>query len=582
MKRLRPSETMFSPSDSDSDTAVKSTKRSDASYPPVHPNPHSKDEKTNVIGSPSPHQPDTLEEYMSSLQPPAANSKFIRVSKHLSTGSTSSDEEFTPLFIAPSESIAQVPNPNDNQKQLTLSAVDYSSQSLPLVNRVTFTPPAHIETNPRRIAVQMASLHATIRNGCAPVLSSFSDTSPPTPRKLSEALSTNFPTLTPIQAVSLSHILSGRDVVAIAQTGSGKTIAYALPLLTHAVAQKGSSRGGNGPIGLVLSPTRELAIQISDVLNEYGKCISISACCVVGGVPKYEQYKQIRDSGAAIIVCTPGRLIDMLRMRACRMSRCSFVVMDEADRMLDLGFGPQVLTLLSQIRPDAQRTLFSATMPKFVQRLVADVLKDPVQILLTGANYQKIPMVASSVTDCFLNFENDSIRKEWLMEHLPNFVREGLLIIFCSTRGDSAGLANTIRARGTPVACIHGETEQSDREDFLRMFRANELPILVTTDVAARGLDIDDVRNVINYGCAKSWEWHVHRCGRTGRASRKGNAYTLMDQSNQNDISFANEAANILRREKRDIPKALAYLQELSGNSNRESQKRNKAKRQKR
>lgn len=570
MKRRRPCPNIFSVSDSDDQDSPSNNSRLKSK---VSSSPNDPVDSTSTIENPSLIQPDSLDTFMNALP---SSSSFPSISRPMKSdpqpSSKFSNDESLPVSNSAISSRSNSPTANevsqtghdkDNQPQ-TLTPVDFSSQPLPPFSRLEFLPPSHLEMDSSETKGSIIALRATVRNGSAPILSSFQDICPPISKKLSDVLCEAFLAPSPIQAISLPYTLSGRDIVAIAQTGSGKTIAYALPLLTHVSAQKGSSRSGHGPVGLVMVPTRDLATQIADVLNQYGRCLSVSTCCVVGGVPKYEQFKQIRDSGAGIVVCTPGRYIDMLRMRACHMKRCSFVVLDEADRMLDMGFEPQVRTLLSQIRPDAQRALFSATMPRFVERLSCDVLSNPVFISLSGSSHQHTAMVNENVNDCFFHFSNESARTEWLIDHLSTFVSEGLLIIFCSTRGDSAALANIIRGKGMPAACIHGETDQSDREGLLRMFRGNELPVLVTTDVAARGLDIENVQNVVNYGCAKSWEWHVHRVGRSGRANQKGSAYTLMDSTSQSDMQFAEEAAAILRREKRTVPTALLHLQKLS------------------
>lgn len=567
---------MFAPSDSDSDVpSFHSIKQSAPSTTGTHaPKP---DGRTLT------DHPDSLDAYMRTLQSSVVNSTVVRYSKVTSKSSTSSEDEPVPITCPPSHNSDRTPSSLQMEdRQLSLPPIDYSSQSLPPVNRLAFNPRCLSPENSITVVENVGSSPVSVRNGSAPILRVFDDLSPPSSRKLVDALSIAYPAPTPIQAVSIPHSLSGRDIIAIAQTGSGKTIAYSVPLLTHVAAQKGTSRSGNGPVGLVLSPTRELALQISQVLDEFGKCISVKTCYIVGGVPKFEQYKLVRDSGAAIFVCTPGRLIDMLRMRACRMNRCSFIVIDEVDRMLDMGFGAQVRTVLSQIRPDAQRALYSATLPKFVERLVSEFLNNPVHISITGGSNRQTAMVTNNVKDCFYHFNNDSARQTWLVNHLASLVSEGLLIIFCSTRGESAALANILRATGIPTACIHGETEQADREELLRMFRENELPILVSTDLAARGLDIVGVQNVVNYGCAKSWEWHVHRCGRTGRASRKGNAYTLMDSTCRSDLAFARHAVDVLRREDRDVPKALEYLNELSRRTGSDVYKHVRAKRSKR
>lgn len=185
------------------------------------------------------------------------------------------------------------------------------------------------------------------------------------------------------------------------------------------------------------------------------------------------------------------------------------------------------------------------------------MLRSPVHVTCSAGS----KMVKSSIDDTFIYFESAADREDWLMDRVPSLTACGLLIVFCSTRGDAAQLANVVRARALPAACIHGETDQDDRQDLLKMFRGGEVPILVTTDVAARGLDIDDVTAVVNYGAAKSWEWHVHRVGRSGRAARKGQAYTLMLSSNQGDLSFAEQAVTLLKAEGRTVPPALQYLQ---------------------
>lgn len=580
MKRPRPTQ-LFSGSDSDSDVVPTRSRFKPSPSPSTHP--------PNDAARTSTDQPDSLDAFMSSLQStttaPCPKASAQQKSPHPATFTSSDDEDEKPTIsemrdhASDCEQTASRRNPD--QPQLNLPPIDYSLQPGPPVQHLKFSAPSHLETDSEVIASQLSALRANVHNGIAPIIPSFQDISPPAPENLVHLLSMAFPDPTPVQAITFPFTFCQRDLVAVAQTGSGKTLAYAVPLLCHVAAQSGSSRSGRGPAGLVIVPTRELALQITEVLGEYGKHVGASACCVVGGVPKYEQHKQVRDGGAAIIVCTPGRLIDILRLRACRMSRCSFVVLDEADRMLDMGFGPQVRTVLSQIRPDAQRAFFSATMPTFVKRLAADFLNNPVHVSLTGANGRRAPaMVNENVTDCFLCFDSDNDRKQWLLDNLARFVQTGLVIVFCTTRGDSAALANIIRGIGMPAACIHGETEQLDREGLLRMFRAGELPLLVTTDLSARGLDIDDVHSVVNYGCAKSWEWHVHRVGRTGRAARKGNAYTLMDCNSRADVSFAVEAVAILRKDNRDIPSALSKLLS-SQDTTRESQSRMRGRRPK-
>lgn len=562
---------MFSPSDSDSDTgptvsrfvpsSSKLPQGSDASPSKVlHPS------KTSPVKQSPADQPDSLDAFMNTLRS-SDNTPRQCIKSFATNLHKSSDDEHISEFVPAISSPEPEGHSPEKSSSLSLPPIDFKANPPLPVKRLTLNMEAQAASNAESGASHVKSLCASVRNGSLFPVTSFQMLSPPTPVALTDALSNMFPSPTPIQAISFPYMFSSRDVVGIAHTGSGKTIAYTLPLITHVSVQSGSSRSGRGPAGLIMAPTRELALQISQVVDRLGDFVEVSSCCVVGGVPKFEQYKQIRDGGAGIIVCTPGRLIDMLRMRACQMSRCSFVVIDEADRMLDMGFDSQVRTLLSQIRPDAQRALFSATFPGSVSHLVSDILNDPVTISMTGSGTPSsgyVPtMVNDNVKDTFLSFSDDNSRCAWLVTHLPTFIQEGLVIVFCATRGDAALTANVIRKNGFPAFCTHGETEQTDREELLQMFRVGEVPILVTTDMSARGLDIDDVRNVVNYGCAKSWEWHVHRVGRTGRACRVGNAYTLINRSSPTDISFSVEAVNLLRREKRNVPATLVEIAQL-------------------
>lgn len=574
---------MFSSSDNESDevSLFSQAKTVSVGSPthPIHRSQQSKKHSSSQSCAPD-GQLDSLDVFMSTLQREShPNSKPLT----LDTFEGSEDEQIN--------AATQVLDSDNEEKSSfcgilspVLSPVKFDIQTLPQVERHVFNDSSLKVVNSEAVSSQLNRFNASVRNGSLLPSPSFHHLSPPAPKALADFISDCFSSPTPIQAVSFPYTFSSRDIVAIAQTGSGKTVAYAFPLITHVLAQPGSSRAGRGPVGIVIVPTRELAIQVSQVVDRFGKTVGVFSCCVVGGVSKYEQFKQIRDSGAGIIVCTPGRLIDMLRMRACQMTRCSFVVIDEADRMLDMGFGPQVRTLLSQIRPDSQRALFSATFPGSVRQFGYDILDDPVTISMSGSSsiwFEKDThtMVNDNVKERYFSFPDDNSRREWMVERLPALIQDGLVIIFCTTRGDAAFLANVIREKEFPAICTHGETEQSDRELSLSMFRAGEVPILVTTDMSARGLDIDEVRNVVNYGCAKSWEWHVHRVGRTGRASQIGNAYTLMVRSSSSDISFAREAVALLSREKRNVPSALALTASVAREENRTDRRHGKTRR---
>lgn len=443
------------------------------------------------------------------------------------------------------------------------------SDTLPPIVRLNCSLPEHLQRSETQIHEQLRALGVNVLfdgvGTLQPVLTSFHDLRGAVPDGVIDLLQDKFTRPTPVQAVCLPYALKGLDVAGGAQTGSGKTLTYALPAIAHAAAQQGSSRHGQGPAALVIAPTRDLALQITEVVNEFGRPVNVRAMAVVGGEPKLVQFRTLRDSGVSVAVVTPGRMLDMLRMGACTLKRCALVAVDEADRLEDSGFAAQLSDLLDRARPDAQRLQFSATL--------RHTPRGAVRVIVAGT-----AMVSGTVDDAFFYFDEAQPRLDWLMAQLPALTARGLLIVFCTTRGDAAELANNVRANAfLPAACIHGETDQADRVGLMCMFRSGELPVLVTTDVAARGLDIDGVHAVINYGAAKSWDWHIHRVGRSGRAETKGRAYTLMLTTNHNDLAFADQAVTLLGDHGRTVPPALLHLQRLHRNGlQKNSQQRKK------
>ncbi|PRD22985.1 UNVERIFIED_CONTAM: Ddx17 [Trichonephila clavipes] len=294
----------------------------------------------------------------------------------------------------------------------------------------------------------------------------------------------NFEKPTPIQAQVLPIALSGRDLVGIAQTGSGKTLAYVLPGIVH-IFNQAPLAVGDGPIVLVLAPTRELAQQIQTVCNDFGKCTNVRNCCIFGGSPKGPQLRDLQ-RGAQICIATPGRLIDFLTCGMISLRRCSFLVLDEADRMLDMGFEPQIRKIIDQIRPDRQTVMFSATWPKEVQKLAEDFLDDYIQInigaLQLSANHNIMQIV--DIVD-----ERDKDNKLFtLMQEIMN-EQENKTIVFAQTKRRVDELTRYMRKQGFPALCIHGNKTQKERDWVLSQFRDGKSPILVATDVAARGLE---------------------------------------------------------------------------------------------
>uniref|UniRef100_A0A3Q3LQR7 RNA helicase n=1 Tax=Mastacembelus armatus TaxID=205130 RepID=A0A3Q3LQR7_9TELE len=337
----------------------------------------------------------------------------------------------------------------------------------------------------------------------------------------------NFKEPTAIQCQGFPVALSGKDLVGIAQTGSGKTLAYLLPAIVHINHQPYLERG-DGPICLVLAPTRELAQQVQQVAYDYGKSSRIKSTCVYGGAPKGPQIRDL-ERGVEICIATPGRLIDFLEAGKTNLRRCTYLVLDEADRMLDMGFEPQIRKIVEQIRPDRQTLMWSATWPKEVRQLAEDFLRDYIQInigaLELSANHNILQIV-----DVCMETEKDHKLIQLMEEIMAE--KENKTIIFVETKKRCDDLTRRMRRDGWPAMCIHGDKSQPERDWVLTEFRSGKAPILIATDVASRGLDVEDVKFVINYDYPGSSEDYVHRIGRTARSTNKGTAYTFFTPGN--------------------------------------------------
>ncbi|XP_056143161.1 probable ATP-dependent RNA helicase DDX17 isoform X1 [Lampris incognitus] len=362
----------------------------------------------------------------------------------------------------------------------------------------------------------------------------------------------NFKEPTAIQTQGFPLALSGRDMVGIAQTGSGKTLAYLLPAIVHINHQPYLERG-DGPICLVLAPTRELAQQVQQVAYDYGKSSRIKSTCVYGGAPKGPQIRDL-ERGVEICIATPGRLIDFLEAGKTNLRRCTYLVLDEADRMLDMGFEPQIRKIVDQIRPDRQTLMWSATWPKEVRQLAEDFLKDCVQInvgaLELSANHNILQIV-----DVCMESEKDNKLLQLMEEIMAE--KENKTIIFVETKKRCDDLTRRMRRDGWPAMCIHGDKSQPERDWVLTEFRSGKAPILIATDVASRGLDVEDVKFVINYDYPNSSEDYIHRIGRTARSTNKGTAYTFFTPGN---LRQARELIRVLEEARQAINPKLLQL----------------------
>ncbi|KAJ3970653.1 RNA helicase, partial [Lentinula raphanica] len=287
---------------------------------------------------------------------------------------------------------------------------------------------------------------------------------------------------TAIQCQAWPMALSGRDMVAIAQTGSGKTISFALPAMLHINAQP-LLAPGDGPIALVLAPTRELAVQIQQECSKFGNNSRIRNTAIYGGAPKGPQIRDLQ-RGVEIVIATPGRLIDMLETQKTNLRRVTYLVMDEADRMLDMGFEPQIRKIVSQIRPDRQTLMFSATWPKDVQKLASDFLTDMIQ-----CNIGSMELTANHNITQIVDVCSDFEKRNKMINHLEKISSENAkVLIFVATKRVADDITKYLRQDGWPALAIHGDKEQRERDWVLGEFKAGRSPILIATDVASRGL----------------------------------------------------------------------------------------------
>ena len=320
---------------------------------------------------------------------------------------------------------------------------------------------------------------------------------------------------TPIQRQAIPHAMNGRDVMGLAQTGTGKTAAFGLPLL-HALMAAGTAPAPKTATGLILAPTRELAKQIAEALAAFTRGSHLKVAIVVGGVSMGRQIDTMR-RGADLLIATPGRLIDLLERKAVRLDETRYLVLDEPDQMLDMGFIHALRRIAPLLRRDRQTMMFSATMPKLMADLSAQFLKDPVRVEAAP------PGVAADKIAQSVHFVAQDEKTALLGQLLAGHRGERALV-FARTKHGAERLMKKLVASGFDAASIHGNKSQGQRDRAIREFRAGDLTVLVATDVAARGIDIPDVNHVYNYDLPNVSENYVHRIGRTARAGASGKA----------------------------------------------------------
>jgi len=336
---------------------------------------------------------------------------------------------------------------------------------------------------------------------------------------------------TPIQAEAIPVILEAKDIIGIAQTGTGKTLAFGLPMLQRLALTKGT--------GLILAPTRELAAQVDEKMIAIGRELGIKTAMLVGGANMGAQMRKLREN-PHVIIATPGRINDHIRQKTIDLTGVSMLVLDEADRMLDMGFEPQIRTIIAMVPKSRQTLLFSATMPPKIEKMASSYMKSPVRVQVSTAG---MPVAKIHEEIYFVGKEDKSrLLEKLLIEH------KGTILVFSRTKHGAKRIARHIQDMGHTATDIHSNKSLTQRTAALMGFKKGTYRVLVATDIAARGIDVSDIELVINYDLPDAAEDYVHRIGRTGRAGKEGKAITFAGYDERRDV------ANIERVTKKRLP----------------------------
>jgi len=358
-------------------------------------------------------------------------------------------------------------------------------------------------------------------------------------------------------------LVEGKDVIGVAKTGSGKTLGYLLPgyIKVKREEMKGNMTCDhhNGPAMMVMSPTRELCQQIYEESERFGKPAQIKTACCFGGAPKQQQQRMLW-AGPHCVCATPGRLADFLRDGSIKLGQCFYLVLDEADRMLDMGFEPQIREIERYLPKVRQTALYTATWPKEVRQIASTLTQDATHIQV-GSSDMTTNM---DITQHVVKVRSENDKMTFLeTEIFPKLQASGgAALIFVKMKKSAASLYSTLRKAGAPIVCLHGDMEQRERDHALWAFKTGSAKVLVATDVAQRGLDIKNVEIVVNFDPPTNIEDYVHRIGRTGRAGAKGDAFTCLYE---NDRDMANSIANVMRKAGQEIPPDLRMIIECGG-----------------
>jgi len=389
-----------------------------------------------------------------------------------------------------------------------------------------------------------------------------------------------YETPSPIQAQTIPHTMQGHDIMGCAQTGTGKTAAFALPVL-HRLSSpdrdKTSRAPRHAPLCLILAPTRELAIQIEESFTEYGKHVASQCVVIFGGVNQSKQVRQIK-AGVDILVATPGRLMDLHGQGLVDLGHVNTFILDEADRMLDMGFIHDIKKITAQIPKKRQTLMFSATMPKAIEKLARELLHKPTKI-----EAERVSSTAAKIEQ--LLYYVDKPKKTEVLAHLLNTMPVTRAIVFSRTKHGADRIVRQLKKYSVEATAIHGNKSQNQRQRSLSLFKENKIHVLVATDIAARGIDIDEVSHVFNYDVTHEPETYVHRIGRTGRAGQSGVAVSLCMDDEIDNLKGIEKLIGQRLQKMKDLPdhlkpSASATAETTSGgnrsNQNPRQQGRNK------
>jgi len=346
----------------------------------------------------------------------------------------------------------------------------------------------------------------------------------------------NYTNPTPIQAQAIPAVLEGRDIIGCAQTGTGKTAAFAIPIIQNIKLHHNSEQGRKAIKALIVSPTRELAIQIGEKFAAYGKTTSLKHAVIFGGVKQFHQVRALK-GGVDIVVATPGRLLDLMNQGFINLGNLKILTLDEADRMLDMGFINDIKKILTKVPKKRQTLFFSATMPDAIRKLSQIILTNPVKISISPVNPS-----GENITQELYYVEKGN--KKSLLIHVLEKNSISSALIFTRTKHGADKITKQIKMSGIRAEAIHGNKSQNYRQRALKNFKEKKTTVLVATDIASRGIDIDELSHVINYEIPNEPETYVHRIGRTGRAGARGIAISFCDQAEQSYVRDINKLIN--------------------------------------